>query len=383
MHRLDGFFVCPKSMRLFRSRAPTDLASQGSRHRRPPHLRRSRPVAGVQNPVCKLPQRTDLSPAASVAWIFSDGDPEEAGPNSVAERLSAGPRIGLRSYTPDAIPHRGRAACARGVRPETKPPSSLLIAAGPSDGLGGMESDGLSLDEGSGTLGPTSTKAILLAGGFRSQGFELVRSVFPPEETDAMRVEADQLLLDAGTTCLRHLRRRSPFFHRIALGERLGAILPPGLLPVRSILFDKTPADNWLVSWHQDVTIAVAARVELPGYGPWSIKDDVVHVQPPPELLAKMVTARIHLDDTPPENGALRVMPGSHLHGRLDADAVRRRWREPEMACACGPGDVLFMSPLILHASSRATHPSRRRVVHLEFAPEAALHPALRWAEQG
>ncbi len=89
-------------------------------------------------------------------------------------------------------------------------------------------------------------------------------------------------------------------------------ILGSDAFPVRGILFDKTPATNWRVSWHQDLTIAVTKRVEAPAYGPWSEKDGVVHVQPPAAVLERMVAVRLHLDHSGAENGPLRVLPGSH-----------------------------------------------------------------------
>ena len=47
------------------------------------------------------------------------------------------------------------------------------------------------------------------------------------------------------------------------------------------------------------------------------MKDGVPHVQPPVEILSGMLSIRVHLDETPESNGALRVIPGSHLLGRL------------------------------------------------------------------
>jgi hypothetical protein len=77
------------------------------------------------------------------------------------------------------------------------------------------------------------------------------------------------------------------------------------------------PNANWKVPWHQDVTIAVQERVEAEGFGPWSIKADVLHVQPPGEVLEHMISVRLHLDNCGEKNGALRVIPGSHLQGRI------------------------------------------------------------------
>jgi hypothetical protein len=94
-------------------------------------------------------------------------------------------------------------------------------------------------------------------------------------------------------------------------------VLGDRFFAVRGILFDKIPDANWKVPWHQDVTIAVEERVEVEGFGPWSIKADVLHVQPPAEVLEHMVSVRLPLDNCDEENGALRVIHGSHLHGRI------------------------------------------------------------------
>jgi ectoine hydroxylase-related dioxygenase (phytanoyl-CoA dioxygenase family) len=152
-------------------------------------------------------------------------------------------------------------------------------------------------------------------------------------------------------------------------------------LPVRAIYFDKSPAANWSVPWHQDLTVAVRARVDLPGFGPWSTKDGIPHVQPPIDLLERMLTLRIHLDDADRSNGALRVLPGSHRLGRLTADAIEAlRIEYPEVLCTAAAGDALLMRPLLLHASRRSTSVRNRRVLHIEYAG-FALPSGLRWHE--
>jgi ectoine hydroxylase-related dioxygenase (phytanoyl-CoA dioxygenase family) len=163
------------------------------------------------------------------------------------------------------------------------------------------------------------------------------------------------------------------------LAER---VLGPACFAVRGILFDKTPAANWKVVWHQDLTIAVASRQEAVGFGPWTIKEGVLHVQAPTELLERMVALRIHLDDCTSENGPLRVIPGSHLSGRLTAQGIEAwRKRVPDQECMAAAGDVILMRPLLLHASATAIRPRRRRVLHLEFAAED-LQSNLEWAEK-
>jgi ectoine hydroxylase-related dioxygenase (phytanoyl-CoA dioxygenase family) len=148
---------------------------------------------------------------------------------------------------------------------------------------------------------------------------------------------------------------------------------------IRDLFFDKTSEANWKVAWHQDLTIAVRHRIDLPGFGPWSEKDGVPHVRPPVELLERMLTVRLHLDDCGEQNGPLRVLPCSHRHGKLDANAIRA-WRAevPAVVCTIKCGGVVLMRPLLLHASSPARRPEHRRVIHLEFAAEE-LPGGLQW----
>jgi len=157
------------------------------------------------------------------------------------------------------------------------------------------------------------------------------------------------------------------------------AVLGPDAFAVRGILFDKTPDANWKVAWHQDLTIAVHERHEVEGFGPWSEKAGIVHVQPPAAVLERMVTVRLHLDPCGPENGPVQVIPGSHRAGRLSADEVQRSRAERDAVPTCvGAGGVLLMRPLLLHASSPSTAPAHRRVIHLEFAADA-LPGGLEW----
>ncbi len=167
--------------------------------------------------------------------------------------------------------------------------------------------------------------------------------------------------------------------------SRLSDLVRPYLecppLPVRGIYFDKKPNANWLVAWHQDLTLAVKERIELEGFGSWSLKEGVVHVQPPAELLEKMVTVRLHLDAADSLNGALRVLPRSHQSGRLDNDAIQNlRAHRDEVICEADVGDVLLMRPLLLHASSRSASERRRRVLHIEYAGFKLPTP-LQWHE--
>ncbi len=214
------------------------------------------------------------------------------------------------------------------------------------------------------------------------QGYEIHRSIFSLPEIQNLRKEADRIAQLAESACVRHLGKRSNLFNRLSLSPKLISLFPyPDFTPVRSILFDKTPEENWPVAWHQDLTICVIEKTDCENYGPWSVKDGIPHVQPPVALLNRMVTARIHLDPTGADNGALSIVPGSHLLGKLASEKIPELATESSILCECQPGDVLLMSPLILHSSKRSTRPKRRRILHFEYAPPDALDPRLSWHE--
>jgi ectoine hydroxylase-related dioxygenase (phytanoyl-CoA dioxygenase family) len=184
---------------------------------------------------------------------------------------------------------------------------------------------------------------------------------------------------------MRDLLRAIPEVRQLAgsppLLDLVDSVLGLGSFAVRGLLFDKTAEANWSVPWHQDLTIAVRGRVDAPGFGPWTVKAGIPHVRPPVEVLSKMLTLRIHLDDCEAGQGPLRVLPGTHLGGKLDAVATRV-WldREPAVACLVPRGGVVMMRPLLLHASSAATDPRRRRVIHLEYA-STQLSDGMDWFE--
>jgi len=213
-------------------------------------------------------------------------------------------------------------------------------------------------------------------------GWKIHRKVIERAEIHRLRNAASSVAAIAGTACVRHLRNRSECFDALSVSDPILSLLPSRFRPVRSILFDKTATENWPALWHQDLTIAVAEKHPVPGYGSWSHKDGAAHVQPPIPLLEKMITVRLHLDETPRDNGALRVIPGSHRSGRISSHEVAGYDTDLAIDCECAPGDVLLMSPLILHSSRRAVNPQRRRVLHFEYARPEDLHPDLEWFER-
>jgi ectoine hydroxylase-related dioxygenase (phytanoyl-CoA dioxygenase family) len=160
---------------------------------------------------------------------------------------------------------------------------------------------------------------------------------------------------------------------------RLRPLLPPYAQAVQCTLFSKTRENNWLVSLHQDLSIPVAERVESLQCSGWSHKEGDLFVQPPVTTLERIVALRLHLDDCDEENGALRVVPGSHRLGRLSNSAAQQERNRSGESCVAVPrGGVMAMRPLLLHASSKASRGSPRRVLHFVYGPPD-LPSGLRW----
>jgi hypothetical protein len=67
----------------------------------------------------------------------------------------------------------------------------------------------------------------------------------------------------------------------------------------------------------------------------------ILHVAPPFELLAAMVTLRLHIDAVPVTNAPLLIAPGSHKLGRIAESDVRQVVRPcGAVACLAEPGDI-------------------------------------------
>jgi ectoine hydroxylase-related dioxygenase (phytanoyl-CoA dioxygenase family) len=138
---------------------------------------------------------------------------------------------------------------------------------------------------------------------------------------------------------------------------------------IQAIAFDKTDSANWKVAWHQDLMFPFARPVRSRAYALPCVKDGVDYARPPRAVLEKLLAVRLHLDDCDETNGPLRVSPASHLSGVIPtAEIAARVAVHGEVVCLAKEGQALLMKPLLLHASSRASLPKHRRVLHLVFS---------------
>lgn len=200
-----------------------------------------------------------------------------------------------------------------------------------------------------------------------NQGFTLVSTHLSP---DTLHVLRETLFKEGevGKRCLLDV----PMVQQVAtdLREELSAsgFLPETAVAIQAIAFDKTPSANWKVTWHQDLMFPFAAPVTSEGFGLPSRKEGIDYARPPRAILEELLAIRLHLDECDETNGPLRVSPGSHCNGIVNSsDIPGHLSRHGEFTCLAKEGEALLMKPLILHASSQATEPKHRRVLHLVY----------------
>lgn len=216
-------------------------------------------------------------------------------------------------------------------------------------------------------------------------GYYMARHVFKEHDVKQFINALHSIDIESSAYGIRDLMNKVPYIREIAQSLPLlniaQEILGQSARPVRSVYFDKNPHANWNVAWHQDTLIAVKQKAQLIHFNTWSEKQGIVHVEPPALYLDQMLTLRIHLDVTNTHTGVLRVIPGTHRQGRVSSsDILKTVEQSTVIECPAEPGDILLMNPLLFHSSRKATHPTHRRIIHLEYSVMDLPAP-LEWFE--
>lgn len=212
----------------------------------------------------------------------------------------------------------------------------------------------------------------------KNKGFIILKSVIDDQTISGLLKELSKLKINQqnrGIYGVRNLLNLSPKLREFSESRTVREIAKKYLgekaKAVRAIYFNKTPQANWKVPWHQDLTISVGKKIETNGFTAWSLKEKINHVQPPIEILEKMLTLRFHLDDADETNGALKVLPKTHKFGRLSATEIQNlKSKQTARLCKVKKGDCLLMKPLLLHSSSAGKFATNRRVIHFEFSTD-------------
>jgi len=216
------------------------------------------------------------------------------------------------------------------------------------------------------------------------RGFALLPNVLTAYETTTLLSGLSHLDHRRARAGIRHILSH-PAVNAIANDPRLlgiaRAILGEVAFPFRATLFDKSPESNWLIAWHQDTALPLKEKREIPGWGPWSVKEGITYAHAPASALEQVLALRIHLDDSTQENGPLRVLPGTHNLGVLsDAEVERKAASVKPGDCLIASGGVLALRPLLIHASSKSTSQAPRRVLHIEYALTTQIGDGLQLA---
>lgn len=219
------------------------------------------------------------------------------------------------------------------------------------------------------------------AASFDRDGFARDALVLDADSCDTLAATFDEMK-GAGVRHLIHHAKVRALLKHSKVAELLCGVLGGNTFAYKATLFDKSTDSNWLLAWHQDVSIPVRQQRDLAGWTGWSRKEGVLYVQPPTDVLSRLVALRINLDDCCNNNGPLRLLVGSHRLGRVNHSEVASHTSgHIEQTITGARGSGMLMRPLLIHASSKAVAIARRRVLHLEFA-NFELPDGMDWAQQ-
>lgn len=216
----------------------------------------------------------------------------------------------------------------------------------------------------------------------KENGFSILPALFSSDHVDRLSEDIGRLSQKRSPAGIRHALQLDPVKRLAAeplLTEIACGVLGSTCFPFRATLFDKSSQSNWLVVWHQDTALPLRERIEISGWGPWSIKKEIQYAHAPAGTLAQVLALRIHLDDSTAENGPLRVLPRTHNLGVLSGDGLHDiAARITPVDCVVGQGGVIAMRPLLVHASSKSRVDKPRRVLHIEYAAADSIAAPLR-----
>jgi Phytanoyl-CoA dioxygenase (PhyH) len=74
-------------------------------------------------------------------------------------------------------------------------------------------------------------------------------------------------------------------------------------------------------------------RADVNGFGPWTRKAGILHVQPSAEVMSSLLAIRLHLDESGIDNGPLLVIAGSHRKRPLSAEQIGNWNKESAETC--------------------------------------------------
>jgi len=217
------------------------------------------------------------------------------------------------------------------------------------------------------------------------KGFGILNHIYTKRDIRKLKTNLDSYIKEHNEQAfgMREVLKKIPKLKDVLFNKNFKKLIKSidkDVFLTKAIYFDKSPKDNWYVTWHQDVPINVLKKIEVDGFKSWTNKKGVISVCPPENISKNTFAMRIHLDDTTNKNGALKVIPGSHNKRLNDEEIKLISNNSIPFISEIAAGGVQLIKPLLLHASSPTTVQKRRRVLHLEFS-SIDLPNGLKYAE--
>jgi len=230
------------------------------------------------------------------------------------------------------------------------------------------------------------SQAVVAGQKLQKNGYSILNDIYTKAEIRAIGKELHDYFADNDeqTFGKRKLIKDIPSLKSLLLNDNILRIvntIDSNAFLTKAIYFDKPDDSNWYVTWHQDIPINVKEKIETEGFKAWTKKKDIHSVCPPEDILKNILTIRIHLDSTTIQNGALKVVPGSHTKQFSDEEKEKITSKLDPTIIEVREGGIQLMKPLLLHSSSKSQNQKRRRVIHLEFC-SIELPNGLKWLEK-
>jgi ectoine hydroxylase-related dioxygenase (phytanoyl-CoA dioxygenase family) len=189
-----------------------------------------------------------------------------------------------------------------------------------------------------------------------ADGFVVLRDAIAQKEVAALREEFERAVAEAaGTRHVGGLLSRGATFRAVAFHPRVLA-----------------------AAWHvlrRDLFLpGMAGRDPLPGFGQQSLHTD--WTAPAREGRFDVVTALALLDDYTRENGATRVVPGSHrARSARPKEVAEAGFVHPRQQLVVAPaGSILVFNGHLLHSGTRHASSGPRRTLQYTFAAAEHSH---------
>ncbi|GGF39203.1 phytanoyl-CoA dioxygenase family protein [Echinicola rosea] len=173
-----------------------------------------------------------------------------------------------------------------------------------------------------------------------------------------------------------------PELSRLIFNEHLTTILNAvdiDLFVTKVALIDSQ--SNLNVRWHQDTTIDVKHKAQLPGFADWRESAGYFKVCPPSQILKNGLIVRIHLEEAFEEKGAMEVFPGTHQEKKTNDQIQLMASKRLPTIVEVDAGGVHLMHPLLVHRSPKQSPKDKTKVIQL-ILHSLNLPNGLTWAEK-